>query len=568
MDSPERQKANIEALCLSREWVPEFYTDTEGHKSAFYEENRPSWLSLKERIGAPDVIAIVANDPNRIHRRFWRTGQLLDLVERHGLHLIFASPTSAIRDIKDPRDKFILQMYALMDENYVLDISRKQRDSILHRKSQGKTIGLPPFGSLRNEEGFLMPSPYGAWVFPDERAMTGLPEDEIEGAEWRGYYECAYRILTIYVSTNKGRQRVAYQMNDEGWRFRDRQGNPRPLDEDDVRRVTSNWAEYGGIVSELRAKDRPAYDIDMNSVKLNPERAIFPLDLLHQVAETLHSRSFEQPDDGVRRKTQPYALAHMVYCYHCDEMAKRLENPKLRTRLGSVGAPREPHYRHREGRKCGCEARSVLAAAVEGEVGRLLKLLAVNPNAVQQLADLAAQMQGKNEQLNLEKEKEFAINRCRTILERAKKLYLQAELSDEEYQRICDENEREILRWENRTQDISRMYLQMEKCAIMVESFNHTWDGGTNAERFDLIQSLFDEIVVNVDTRRITSFKLNRGQISSWCYVPLFMRWKNKRTSPQNSAGSTFKGSNTAMPPRTAKTNHLFPQLVRLRRVA
>src|SRR3977135_2124892 len=71
MDSPERQKANIESLCAFRGWIPEFYTEAEGHKSAFYEENRPGWMSLKQRIADPDVVAIVANDPNRIHRRFW-----------------------------------------------------------------------------------------------------------------------------------------------------------------------------------------------------------------------------------------------------------------------------------------------------------------------------------------------------------------------------------------------------------------------------------------------------------------------------------------------------------------
>ncbi len=85
---------------------------------------------------------------------------------------------------------------------------------------------------------------------------------------------------------------------------------------------------------------------------------------------------------------------------------------------------------------------------------------------------------------------------------------MQAELSDEEYQRLRDENEREILRWENRTQDISRMYLQMEKCAVMVESFNRAWENGTDGERHELAHSLFDEIVVDIDTRRITSFKL------------------------------------------------------------
>src|SRR5260221_4293564 len=105
MDSPERQKANIEALCMSREWIPEFFTDAEGHKSAFYEENRPGWLSLKERIADPDVIAIVANDPNRIHRRFLRTGQLLELVVRHDFHFMCLAPPSALLCIKKLPDK-------------------------------------------------------------------------------------------------------------------------------------------------------------------------------------------------------------------------------------------------------------------------------------------------------------------------------------------------------------------------------------------------------------------------------------------------------------------------------
>ncbi len=118
---------------------------------------------------------------------------------------------------------------------------------------------------------------------------------------------------------------------------------------------------------------------------------------------------------------------------------------------------------------------------------------------------------------------------------------MQAELSDEEYQRLRDENEREILRWENRTQDISRMYLQMEKCAVMVESFNRAWENGADGERYEQAHSLFDEIVVDIDTRRITSFKLKP-------WASLYDTEKQKY-QPENGAGSTFQGSDTAMPP-------------------
>ena len=32
-NSPERQRANIQALCESKGWIPEWYEDTGGHKS-------------------------------------------------------------------------------------------------------------------------------------------------------------------------------------------------------------------------------------------------------------------------------------------------------------------------------------------------------------------------------------------------------------------------------------------------------------------------------------------------------------------------------------------------------
>src|SRR5260221_1057387 len=162
-NSPERQHANIKALCVQRGWIPQFFTDADGHKSAFYEQNRPAWLELKDRINDSDVVAVVGNHPNRLHRKMWRMGSLLESVERNSLHLVFASPTSPIRDISNPADKFILQMYALMDENTVLDISRKQKDSIAYRKGHGESVGVPPLRSVRNRESYFTPSPLCAW---------------------------------------------------------------------------------------------------------------------------------------------------------------------------------------------------------------------------------------------------------------------------------------------------------------------------------------------------------------------------------------------------------------------
>ena len=40
-DSPERQRANIQALCDRKNWTPKWFIDAEGHKSGRQEKNRP-----------------------------------------------------------------------------------------------------------------------------------------------------------------------------------------------------------------------------------------------------------------------------------------------------------------------------------------------------------------------------------------------------------------------------------------------------------------------------------------------------------------------------------------------
>src|SRR3712207_687237 len=76
--SPERQRANIELACQKYGWVPEWYADTTGHKSATKEHNRPAWLALKERLNHPDVVAIVVNEQSRAMRNAWRAIKLFE----------------------------------------------------------------------------------------------------------------------------------------------------------------------------------------------------------------------------------------------------------------------------------------------------------------------------------------------------------------------------------------------------------------------------------------------------------------------------------------------------------
>ncbi len=84
------------------------------------------------------------------------------------------------------------------------------------------------------------------------------------------------------------------------------QGRPRPIKRDDVRRVLANWPEYGGMVLDKKAKDRPAYsEPDVDEMPHHRDRAVFPVKLLRKVAKLRKSRSFRPVDNGVKKQGLP-----------------------------------------------------------------------------------------------------------------------------------------------------------------------------------------------------------------------------------------------------------------------
>ncbi|NLE46225.1 MAG: recombinase family protein, partial [Chloroflexi bacterium] len=277
--SPERQRACIEAKVKAEGWTAEWYEDADGHKSGRFVKNRPGWLALEARIGDPDVVAIIAYDLARLHRKGWRIGDLLDRITRHEVRLVFAAPGYEM-DLSSFNGRMLAQISAMLDEAYAEDVSRRTKASIAYLRRQGKSVGPPPFGTTRNSDGFLEPSTEGAWVLPDGQAVAGSEDEPPQSdAQWRSYYECAHYILRIYAQDGIGADAIAYRLNLQSWPFRDRKGHPRPVTRDDIRRVLANWPEYGGAVPDQKAKDRPAYADDVDSVRLNEDRAVFPLDL-------------------------------------------------------------------------------------------------------------------------------------------------------------------------------------------------------------------------------------------------------------------------------------------------
>ena len=512
--SPERQMALAEARVAQEGWQMEVYTDVDGHKSGRFVTNRPGWLEMKQRLGDPDVAVVVAYDLARLHRKGWRIGDLLDQLDHYGVQLVFTRPGYNM-DTSTRNGKFMAQIVAMLDEAYAEDVSQRTKAAVAFLKAQGKNVGSPPFGTRRNEEGFLKPSTEGAWFIPETGHFVKGTQDEppAEGALWRSYYVCAGYILQIFAENQIGLEKIAYRLNEEGWPFRDRKGNPRPISQEDVRRVVANWPEYGGLVPERRAKDRAAYDDATDPADLIEARAVFPLELLQQVALVRKQRSREPVDNGIQMRTRTYPLRGVVYCAHCDAQAKEQENPGLRTRLtGSLDPRGVRRYKHKTGVSCGVTNRTVPAEVIEGEVGRLLKLLTVREDALEYLTELAMLSRseigadGTEEDLEQRKREEIAL--CQRRIDAAVHLYGDGRISREEYLRRVEDNERQIAHWEARTTETERKALELSMCLDAVNRIASVWDTADDEDRQGMVQHLFTEIVFDLDTRRIVSYKL------------------------------------------------------------
>ncbi len=511
-DSPERQRANIALICEQNGWQAEWHEDADKHKSGTQEKNRPGWLALKARLGDPDVIALVANDLSRLHRKGWRVGDLLDFVEEHAVKLVLAAPGKQM-DFSTPQGRIFAQLSAIFDEWYAIDVSQRYKDMIAHRKRQGKGMGLPPFGTKRNAKGYLVGSREGAWSLPDGTFALGKrnqPPDP--AAVWRSYYQAAERILRLYAEGELGTEAIALKMQIEGWPWRDRQGQPTPMEGEDIRRVIANWPEYGGFVSQYRARERHPHDHPVEEIVLVPERAVFDIQLLYQVGKVRTARTIKRTtSDGEKNETFPYPLNNITYCFHCEGLAQQHNNSKLRSRLGGKGGGDVGRYRHKSGVNCGCTNKSVKRTIYEQDFARLLALLTVNVEQIDLMTQLGIQAltaQVHADGVSLEEQKRAAIAKCQRRIDAARHLYEDGDLSREEYIRRKERNEREIAHWEARTTETEKIALELTLCLEAIDRINQLWAISDDEDKQGMARNLFSYIIYNLDTQRIVDFRL------------------------------------------------------------
>jgi hypothetical protein len=316
------------------------------------------------------------------------------------------------------------------------------------------------------------------------------------------------------------------------------------MENDDVRRIVANWAEYGGVVSRLRARERHPHEHPVDAITLIPERAVFDVALLYRVGRVRAERTIKRTaNDGEKVKDYPYPLNGITYCHHCDLLAEKHQQPSLRSRLGGKGRTQKGRYRHKHGVNCGCTNKSVKREIFEADFGRLLDLLTVNPDEIDKLVHLGVETLASSDQtdaIQLEAKKLQAINKCRRRIEAARHLYEDGDLTREEYLKRREANEREIAHWESRTTDSQRVALELALCVDAVARMSQLWSHGTDEDRQGLVRNLFSEVVFDLDTQRIVNFRLK-----PWADQFIILRaalYDEENENPSSDAQGVGKG--------------------------
>lgn len=536
LNSPERQRTNVLAECERRGWKPEWYEDVEGHKSGTKEDNRPGWLALKARLGDPDVVAIVANDLSRLHRKGWRVGSLLDFLEQHGVGLVLAAPGRNL-DLSGPAGKISTMIMALMDEYYATDTSQKQKDSVRHRQGKGIIVGRIPFGTVRNDKSYLQRTTEGVWLLPDGRFVEGQEGQPSPDAQaiWRGYADAAERCLQIFSENRHGRRKIADRLNAEGYRFRDVEGGATPFDPDDVRRITANWVEYGGGIVGGKAHNRRGKEVNPENVTLNPQRAVFEIELCYLVGHILKVRSRDlkrNPDYAVRLDASVFPLSKIVYCAHCEQVALDSQNPAARTFLtGKTGNQKmSRRYRHHTDRGCAAKRRSVKADLLERDFLHLLQSLTVNPDALPLLAQALDHFNNHNQPEDKLTAIQAEIAHWRQRTRNADLLFSKARISEDEWREIIETAEQEIARLHTQVAENQEAEVALKLTMEMVSNLVHNWNQANGEVRRALANSLFEFLTYDLDKQQIVDFKLKP-------WAELLMQLKvtfDKKTPPSS----------------------------------
>lgn len=289
LESPERQificKSHLE-MTETEPFEVRIYQDLD--RSGYSESGRDDWRRLKEDVRSPDVAGVVAASLDRIYRNVHDFLSFMDYLEKLGKSL------KAVRqnfDTSSPWGRYmVINMMALFEMESLITSTKMKEMIDDKRRRFGRHWGVAPFGTIR-KGGNLIPSP-----------------DSYDG---RYYHDALVQCYQFYATGLCSYEQVAFALNADGAKFRDRAGMPVLWTEDRVRGVINRWRLYRGdlpLGNPLKAHDLEWIE--------NAHPPILPIELCDAVGAVLNERSRKLWNrTGEARRI--YIMSDCTYCYSC-----------------------------------------------------------------------------------------------------------------------------------------------------------------------------------------------------------------------------------------------------------
>jgi hypothetical protein len=157
----------------------------------------------------------------------------------------------------------------------------------------------------------------------------------------------------------------------------------------------------------------------------------------------------------------------------------------------------------------GCERRSVITHVIEDDFGRLLKLLTIQEDALPLMVEMAVQSEhGRVEDDDFEAQKQAAIAKCKRRIENARFLFLEGDISQEEFLKRQEFNERQVAHWEARTTEAQKAAIELAMCMEALDNLARLWGTASDEDRGEMARVLFEYVTYNLDRQQIVDFRL------------------------------------------------------------
>ncbi|MFC2037342.1 recombinase family protein [Chloroflexota bacterium] len=456
--SPERQLSNCMAVAESHGWLVDegdIYQDAEGHRSGRSEVHRPAWRALKTRvITDPSVAAVIVNSLDRSSRSPKDFFSFLDLIQTHEVELVSVTEQFDTSSAIGKAFLAILMVIASLESDLA---SERTSSTIDYLKSQGIHWGFTPYGYDRDDDTILVPN-------DDAPAVV--------------------RCCELYAQGSLSYLKVARKLNAEGYRWRDKQGQPAPFSRYAVRSILSNILIYAGWVPVGRGKDMQINDEAKTIAELafvtdavqGQHEPIIKDELANRVLATRHKRKAL----GVRRDDYVYLLTPVLHCATCGQPLR-----------GKVGRRSGYTYCHRtRGKGCHHADGTFGAEALEGEVlqGLDLKLPPMTIAAIRDSVESRMRSRPENSAI------QDTIDALKKKRQRLRELYLMGEYEKDDYLLLRSDIMRELQGLERK---LTGSDYPVESVLTRLDKLSDVLERGKRGQQKKVLGMLFESVSID-----------------------------------------------------------------------